>query len=107
MPGKSALSANRGASSSIDARKTVPAWFLRRLVVNYIMAQSPFVGAGEDVEEGWGRLRRPPSPQLPRQLIEEQFRKIALWPFVYKFSVLPIIHSFDVRQQLERLTMPI
>jgi len=85
----------------------LPAWFLRRLVVNYIMAQRPFVGAGEDVEEGWGRLRRPPSPQLPRQLIEEQFRKIALWPFVYKFSVLPIIHSFDVRQQLERLTMPI
>jgi len=85
----------------------LPAWFLRRLVVNYIMAQRPFVGAGEDVEEGWRRLRRPPSPQLPRQLIEEQFRKIALWPFVYKFSVLPIIHSFDVRQQLERLTMPI
>ena len=52
-------------------------------------------------------MRRPPSPQLPRQLIDEQFRKIALWPFVYKFSVLPIIHSFDVRQQLERLTMPI
>ena len=88
----------------------LPAWFLRRLVVNYIMAHHPSVGAGEDVEEGsgsLGRLRRPPSPQLPRQLIEEQFRKIALWPFVYKFSVLPIIHSFDVRQQLERLTMPI
>ena len=93
----------------------LPAWFLRRLVVNYIVArrpptppaQHPSVGAGADVEEGRGRLRRPPSPQLPRQLIDEQFRKIALWPFVYKFSVLPIIHSFDVRQQLERLTMPI
>ena len=93
----------------------LPAWFLRRLVVNYIVAQRPpsppdhhpSVGAGADVEEGRGRLRRPPSPQLPHQLIEEQFRKIALWPFVYKFSVLPIIHSFDVRQQLERLTMPI
>jgi len=93
----------------------LPAWFLRRLVVNYIVAQRPpsppdhhpSVGAGADVEEGRGRLRRPPSPQLPRQLIDEQFRKIALWPFVYKFSVLPIIHSFDVRQQLERLTMPI
>ena len=93
----------------------LPAWFLRRLVVNYIVAQRPpsppdhhpSVGAGADVEEGRGRLRRPPSPQLPRQLIDEQFHKIALWPFVYKFSVLPIIHSFDVRQQLERLTMPI
>src|ERR1700694_2040701 len=111
----------------------LPAWFLRRLVVNYIVAQRPSVGAGADEEEGMGRLRRPPSPpdpppsvgagadeeerlgrlrrppspQLPRQLIEDQFRKIALWPFVYKFSVLPIIHSFDVRQQLQRLTMPI
>src|SRR5436305_8868731 len=40
----------------------LPAWFLRRLVVNYILARRPFVGAGEDVEEGLGRLRRPPSP---------------------------------------------
>ena len=166
----------------------LPAWFLRRIVINYIVAQRPSVGAGADVDEGRGRLRRPRSgsrepsqhlldserdltptrgdpsltptrgvttfrltlpppspvvkmlrrgkvwdfsdvgmplvgirppslenvsgsgencPQLPRELIEEQFRKIALWPFVYKFSVLPIIHSFDIRQHLQRLTMPI
>ncbi|MGZ3609714.1 MAG: alpha/beta fold hydrolase, partial [Ktedonobacteraceae bacterium] len=36
-----------------------------------------------------------------------QFRKIELWPCVYKFSVLPIIHYFDIREHLEQLTMPI
>jgi pimeloyl-ACP methyl ester carboxylesterase len=44
---------------------------------------------------------------LPQHLIEEQFRKIALWPFVYKFSVLPIIHNFDMRERLASLTMPV
>jgi pimeloyl-ACP methyl ester carboxylesterase len=44
---------------------------------------------------------------LPRHLVEEQFQKIALWPFVYKFSVLPIIHYFDMRERLASLTMPV
>lgn len=70
----------------------LPAWFLRRLVVNYIMAAAP----GNSTE-----------PRLPRYLIEEQFQKIPLWPFVYKFSVLPVIHSFDMRKRLARLTMPV
>ncbi|HLX58718.1 MAG TPA: alpha/beta hydrolase, partial [Ktedonobacteraceae bacterium] len=70
----------------------LPAWFLRRIVINYIMSHSSIV----------------PRPcQLPRSLIEEQFRKIALWPALYKFSVLPIIHNFDIRQRLECLTMPV
>lgn len=69
--------------------------FLRRTVVNYITAQSR-----TDDETM-------PTPALPRHLIEEQFRKIALWPFVYKFSVLPIIHYFDIRDRLDALTMPI
>src|SRR6266849_3923532 len=69
----------------------LPAWFLRRIVIIYIMAQSP------------SSLL----PRLPRHLIEEQFEKIAGWPAVYKFSVLPIIHNFDIRQLLHRLTMPI
>lgn len=68
----------------------LPAWFLRRIVINYIMSSQP-----------------PSPPQLPRHLIEEQFAKIAAWPAVYKFSVLPIIHNFDIRQLLHRLTMPI
>lgn len=76
----------------------LPAWFLRRLVVNYIVASRPACG----VERGNGMVR-----SLPRSLIEEQFRKIALWPFVYKFSVLPIIHYYDMRERLSALTMPI
>jgi pimeloyl-ACP methyl ester carboxylesterase len=70
----------------------LPAWFLRRTVINYITARA------ED---------NTTTPRLPRALIEEQFRKIAQWPCVYKFSVLPIIHSFDMRDHLSALTMPI
>ncbi len=71
----------------------LPAWFLRRIVVNYIV--SARLPAGDQLA------------RLPRHLIEEQFRKIAGWPFVYKFSVLPVIHSFDMRQRLSALTMPV
>src|SRR5260221_9784592 len=71
----------------------LPAWFLRRTVINYIVAS---------------RLPNTnPLPRLPRHLIDEQFRKIQRWPFVYKFSVLPVIHYFDMRQRLPALTMPI
>jgi pimeloyl-ACP methyl ester carboxylesterase len=75
----------------------LPAWFLRRIVINYIMASRP----GKDESHKSGRAA------LPRHLIEEQFAKIARWPVVYKFSVLPIIHNFDIRQLLHRLTMPV
>jgi pimeloyl-ACP methyl ester carboxylesterase len=70
----------------------LPAWFLRRIVINYIVAHDQ---------------ASPAKPTLSRALIEEQFGKIALWPFVYKFSVLPIIHYFDMRKRLASLTMPI
>lgn len=70
----------------------LPATFLRRTVINYIMARSP---------------HNQTVPRLPRHLIEAQFAKIAQWPFVYKFSVLPVIHSFDIRTRLQQLTMPI
>jgi pimeloyl-ACP methyl ester carboxylesterase len=98
----------------------LPAWFLRRIVINYITASRPVSHrrhgkGGGRVDEGGRPLRSPsnlmlePSspPGLPRYLIEQQFAKIARWPAVYKFSVLPIIHNFDIRQLLHRLTMPI
>ncbi len=147
----------------------LPAWFLRRTVINYITAKrnvviegiplpdtfslsgvsrgsSPLTGCGvsplfsfplarrlrrrakkEEVRtphtsaEGGSPLhsqnvsgreleggRQSPQPRtLPRALIEEQFRKIAQWPFVYKFSVIPVIHSYDMRKRLDSLTMPI
>lgn len=71
----------------------LPAWFLRRIVINYIMAPRGATGK--------------PIPSLPRHLIEEQFSKIELWPFVYKLSVLPVIHYYDMRARLDALTMPI
>jgi pimeloyl-ACP methyl ester carboxylesterase len=71
----------------------LPGWFLRRIVISYIVAHQT-----TDID---------PICRMPRNLIEEQFRKIALWPFVYKFSVLPIIHNFDIRDRLDQLTMPI
>ncbi|GAC1314335.1 MAG: hypothetical protein NVSMB27_49810 [Ktedonobacteraceae bacterium] len=71
----------------------LPAWFLRRTVVNYIMAPR--------------RAENKPVPSLPRHLVDEQFRKIQLWPRVYKFSVLPVIHYYDMRERLSALTMPI
>src|SRR5437588_10312630 len=77
----------------LPVEQFVPAWFLRRIVINYIIA--PRHAAAK------------PIPSLPRHLIEEQFSKIELWPFVYKFSVLPVIHYFDMRQRLAALTMPI
>ena len=77
----------------LPVEQFVPAWFLRRTVVNYIMASRDM--ATKTVRS------------LPRHLVEEQFCKIQLWPFVYKFSVLPVIHYFDMRQRLDALTMPI
>lgn len=79
----------------LPVERFLSASFLRRTVVNYITAHR--------YEED----DTMPVPALPRYLIEEQFCKIALWPAVYKFSVLPIIHSFDIRDRLDALTMPV
>jgi pimeloyl-ACP methyl ester carboxylesterase len=70
----------------------LPAEFLRRTVINYITARAKDNTAAQ---------------RLPRSFIEEQFCKIARWPFVYKFSVLPIIHNFDIRNRLKTLATPI
>lgn len=77
----------------------LPAWFLRRIVINYIVAARLPANALKVLSRNGERL--------PRYLIEEQFRKIEQWPAVYKFSVLPIIHNFDMRRRLQSLTMPI
>src|SRR5579859_185211 len=67
----------------LPVERLLPAWFLRRIVINYIMASRPAQDA----------LQSSSIPRLPRYLIEEQFAKIARWPAVYKFAVLPIIHN--------------
>jgi pimeloyl-ACP methyl ester carboxylesterase len=102
----------------VPVEHILPAWFLRRIVINYIVAHKHGRGAiarrghpsrwprGGSAAPGSGVVHSPAN-SLPRRFIEEQFRKIALWPCVYKFSVLPIIHYFDMRERLGTLTMPI
>src|SRR5215469_897957 len=104
----------------------LPAWFLRRIVINYIVARRPAATSKTRQDQrassgGEGKVEEARNPDLcralpeeevyprvlPRSLIAEQFRKIALWSFVYKFSVLPVIHYFDMRKRLNKLTMPI
>lgn len=82
----------------LPVEHVLPAAFLRRTVVNYIVARNP---------EQCISQSDAPLHLLPRALIEEQFDKIQLWPAVYKFSVLPVIHRFDIRKRLHNLTMPI
>lgn len=72
--------------------------FLRRTVVDYIMARQSGRKSAEE---------RGPLHYLPRELIEGQFKKINAWVAVYKFSVLPVIHHFDIRKRLGGLTMPV
>jgi pimeloyl-ACP methyl ester carboxylesterase len=76
----------------LPIENVLPAALLRGTVINYILAHS------QDNET---------VPALPHHLIEEQFSKIHQWPCVYKFSVLPSIHNFDIRKRLKVLTMPI
>lgn len=75
----------------------IPAAFLRNMVIRYITHTElqPQQSTGY------------PLTRLPAELIKEQFRKIALWPAIYRYSVLPIIHHFDIRHRLAQLTMPI
>lgn len=100
----------------IPAERILPAWLLRRMVVNYIVAHKPVNAALAGDSPHSPHDSAPPVAhdpallptfRLPRALIDEQFRKIARWPSVYKFSVLPIIHNFDIRERLSSLTMPI
>ena len=86
----------------------LPASFLRRTVINYIVANgSASAHLTTSPAEANQAQTVSPGSVLPRSLIEEQFRKIADWPFVYKYSVLPVIHYFDMRSRLAALTMPI
>lgn len=81
----------------LPVERLVPGQVIRNTVVNYIT----------HTEQNNGKAQQEPLTRLPRSLIEEQFRKIELWPRVYKFSVLPVIHYFDMRDRLTSLSMPI
>jgi pimeloyl-ACP methyl ester carboxylesterase len=82
----------------LPIERLVPAALVRRIVIRYIThkeSQPP----SQDIV--------PDMTEFPREFIEEQFSKIALWPAVYRYSVLPVIHNFDIRASLAALTMPI
>lgn len=82
----------------LPVERILSAAFLRRTVVNYIVARQPHPETHKEGE---------PLHLLPRSSIEDQFCKIKNWPAVYKFSVLPVIHRFDIRKRLSGLTMPV
>jgi pimeloyl-ACP methyl ester carboxylesterase len=73
----------------------LPASFLRRTVVNSLVARQGTHACGELQQI------------LPRAFIDDQFEKIKIWPSVYKFSVLPVTHRFNIRKRLQALEMPI
>src|SRR5579875_2988359 len=79
----------------LPVERIVPAQVIRNTVVSYSTHSEP-------QDNGNAQVTR-----LPPSLIDEQFRKIELWPRVYKFSVLPVIHYFDMRKRLASLIMPI
>lgn len=70
----------------------LPPQFLSNTVANYATARSP---------------RNTTFPAMPHALVAKQFNKIALWPAVYKFSVLPVIHEVNFYERLAPLTMPV
>jgi len=82
----------------LPVERLIPASLVRHIVIRYI-THSESESLSQDVISG--------ITELPKKLIEEQFRKIALWPAVYRYSVLPVIHDFDIRTRLSTLTMPI
>jgi len=70
----------------------LPPRFLSHMVANYATARSP---------------QNTTFPAMPHALVAQQFNKIAFWPAVYKFSVLPVIHNVDFYNRLAPLTMPV
>ncbi len=78
--------------------RIIPASWLRRIVLRYI---------SHTQSEQRGIARSVPRLKLPDQYIAEQLAKIALWPSVYRYSVLPVIHNFDIRDRLHFLDMPV
>jgi len=84
--------------------RLVPTLLLLRIIMRYITHFEPTAGAQDHAvsEEVASTLN-----EIPHGLIEDQFRKIVRWPALYRFSVLPIIHRFDIRSRLAAFTMPV
>jgi pimeloyl-ACP methyl ester carboxylesterase len=85
----------------LPAEHVLPTSYLRRTVVNAL------VSCHKNRKDRQASSSDAPEHILPRELIESQFSKIQIWPSVYKFSVLPVTHHFNIRKHLKRLQMPI
>ncbi len=82
----------------------VPAFLLMRIIMRYITHfEPPSLAQDQSVSQDGG----PALIEIPPAFIEDQFRKIALWPALYRHSVLPVIHSYDIRAHLAKFTMPV
>ncbi len=82
----------------LPVERILPATFVRRIVIDYIVARQARPTSRADGES---------LHVLPRACIESQFSKITAWPAVYKFSVLPVIHRFKIHKRLGGLSMPV
>ncbi|HXZ32889.1 MAG TPA: alpha/beta hydrolase [Terriglobales bacterium] len=80
----------------------VPTSLLLRTIMRYI---THFEAPGQ--AQAVSREDSAVLTEIPRALIEGQFRKIAKWPAMYRYSVLPVIHSFDIRGRVAEFEMPI
>jgi pimeloyl-ACP methyl ester carboxylesterase len=80
----------------LPVERVLPDALLRELIVR------AFVERQRDEQQ-----KKPSRTVLARSLIEEQLQKIHGWPAVYKFSVLPITHRFNIQKHLQNLTMPV
>lgn len=86
----------------LPVERVLPASLVRRTVVNYIVSRQPPPSLHTPAPGGGEQLS-----MLSRSCIESQFCKIHAWTSVYKFSVLPVIHNFDIRKRIDELTMPV
>lgn len=75
----------------LPLENVLPDGLLRQVLLNYLLAHS------------WENRS---AVALPRHLLEQQFHKIYHLPSVYKYSILPVLYNFDIRRQLQTLTMP-
>ena len=76
----------------LPVEHVLPTRFLSGIVANYATARSK---------------ENHTKPAVSHRLVAGQFTKIAQWPAVYKFSVLPVIHDVNFYKRLAPLTMPV
>lgn len=84
--------------------KLVPSSILLRSILRYVTHFEP---RGRAQDQAGGECAGATLHEIPRDLIAEQFRKIAFWPALYRYSVLPVIHTYDIRARVSDFRMPI